>query len=325
MSQLGRTAIIVVLVALGGCKDKDQRLKRVPAPTPPALGSAEPPAKAKPAAPTAAVFGKAIAPFGPLAGVKLGMTEAEVKAAAPAFWNAQGALTKVTTDDVALEYELELDHGTLAAIKIQNTALDDMEPAIVEAWGPGTPNKDLMGSDQLAWFDPAAGVRAIARRYDLELRGYLPLEQLLGPDPVAIAALPKPVLGATIAELERDYGDQFVSDSPAHLALPPTEWERERTLIFMYVDKNGYGKARDFHVEIPDKASPGGKDAAVALFTKKWGAPKLLSSYGAKDKTMVFHARNPLIEVDRTYDDSGWDLRVRAKDDACGGPCFKGL
>ena len=40
---------------------------------------------------------------------------------------------------------------------------------------------------------------------------------------------------------------------------------------------------------------------------------------------MVFHPRSPLVEVGRNVEDKAWTVRVRAKDDACGGPCYKGL
>jgi hypothetical protein len=40
---------------------------------------------------------------------------------------------------------------------------------------------------------------------------------------------------------------------------------------------------------------------------------------------MIFHSKNPLIEVSRSVREKAWEVRIRAKDDACGGPCYKGL
>jgi hypothetical protein len=51
----------------------------------------------------------------------------------------------------------------------------------------------------------------------------------------------------------------------------------------------------------------------------------MLKSYGSDDETAVFHSKNPLIEVRRSVRAKSWDVSIRPKDDACGGPCYKGL
>jgi hypothetical protein len=40
---------------------------------------------------------------------------------------------------------------------------------------------------------------------------------------------------------------------------------------------------------------------------------------------MIFHSKNPLIQVDRSVRIKAFEVRIRPKDDACGGPCYKGL
>jgi hypothetical protein len=289
----------------------------------------EPAAAKRPAKATAATFGKTVAaPFGAAAKLKIGMGEADAKQAAPAFW-AGGALATVNGSDDDLAYKLTVEAGRVTGIEISSKSYDRLTPLVVAAWGPGLEAKNTLGGGRTVWFSPELGTRASAESSTLKLEEYLPLETLLGPDKVAIAALPKPILGATFEDLKRDYGPLLLKPDAEvkALYLPPTEWNTEHTEVYAMILERTH-KVTDYSFTVDDAAYPGGKDASLAAFTKKWGKPRMAKSYGSTKDTMIFHADNPLIEVDRepgVYNapgGSGWQVRVRPHDDACGGPCY---
>ena len=312
-------ALAFLLVACGKDKAKD---KGPPEPT-----KVVEPAKPEPpkqVETTAATFGKAVGPFGKVAKLKLGMTEADAKAAAPELFGAGGP-QKVSSPEEALDYTLVFDLGRLVRIDISSTSFTNLEELVAQAWGPGTPGKNLLGGEQMFWFSPQTHTRARADSSRFELAEYLPLEELLGPDKATIAALPAPIVGASLDDLKRDYSTRMKPDD-AHLYiyLPPAEWDREHVQVFaLYSERKK--KVSDYQFDIGDEGTPAAKEASLAVFKKKWGEPKLLKSYGSDRETMVFHSKNPLIEIDRDVENKAWRVRVRAKDDACGGPCYKGL
>lgn len=274
---------------------------------------------------TAAVLGKTpAAPFGKAAKLKLGMSEADAKMVAPEFFSAN-VTQPVKAPDDALEYALVFAFGRLARIEIKSTSFARFEKLATEAWGPGATMKNVLGGDQLFWFDPATHTRARADSSDLELSEYIPLAELLGPDPVAIAALPKPIYGASPEQLKRDYGTQMKPDDKLlHIYLPPAEWDREHVSVFA-IDSERKKQVVDYSFDINDEGVDAAKAATLAAFEKKWGKPRLAKPYGSDKDKMVFHKKNPLIEVGRNVEDKGWTVAVRAVDDACGGPCYKGL
>jgi len=321
MPRMNRTiALAVLLVACGKDKAKDKE----PPPEPAKVVEPAKPEPPKQAETTAAVFGKTVGPFGKVAKLKLGMTEADAKAAAPELFGASGP-QKVSSPEEALDYTLVIEFGRLVRIDIESTSLENLEKLVAEAWGPGTQGKTISGGDQVFWFSPATHTRARADSSDLELAEYLPLEELLGPDKATIAALPKPVVGASLEDLQRDYGAQMKPDEKLkHIYLPPAEWDREHVSVFVLYSERKK-KVTNYQFRIDDEGHPPAKEASLAVFKKKWGEPKLLKSYGSERETMVFHSKNPLIEIDREVDNKAWQVRVRAKDDACGGPCYKGL
>jgi hypothetical protein len=308
MPRMKRTiALVLLFVACG--KDKEKS-KPTPEPASKTVVESKPePEKPKPAT-TAAAFGKTIGPFGKIEKLKLGMTEADAKAAAP----------ELTDEPNALKYELVFENGVLAKIKASSTTYENLEKIVAEAWGPGTVTKGAIG-EHTFWFSPSTHVRARADSSDLELDTYLPLEEFLGTDKVMLGVMPKAAWGVSLDDIKRDYAAAFKDGDLKHLVFPPTEFDREHVEAFLLYSERKK-KVDNVSFEIAD-----GPDQATTLaaFEKKWGKPKLLKSYNAKEDTMIFHGKNPLIEVERSVREKAWEVRIRAKDDACGGPCYKGL
>ncbi len=305
----------LIAIALAACgKDKP---KDAPKPEP-AKHVEEAPPKPKKVEATAETFGKTPAtPFGKVAKLKLGMTEADAKAAAPELFPAK------SISDGGVTYKLVIERDRLVRIEIKDDNYNNLEKLVAQAWGPGTMGKGVLGDENPYWFDAANNTRAVADSSDLVLSEYLPIDKLLGgSDTVEIAALAKPVYGITLEELAKNYAGQMKDDK--HIVLPPAEWDHDGIDVFVLYSERKK-KVDDYNLEIADNGSEPAKDAILAAFKKKWGEPKLKKPYGSDKDTMVFHAKNPLIEVDRNVENKAWSIRVRPKDDACGGPCYKGL
>ncbi|MDQ3336219.1 MAG: hypothetical protein M4D80_13705 [Myxococcota bacterium] len=302
-------AVAVLLVACSKGEDKakdkapDPSTKTVVEPTP------EPPKKK--AETTAAAFGKTIGMFGKVANLKWGMSEAEVKAAAPDLVDAEQAL------ELTPEYEF----NRLVRIKVKSTSFANLEKLVAEAWGPGIVAKGVIGENTF-WFSPSTHTRGRADSSDIELAEYLPLEELLGPDKVGLAIFPKAPWGASLEDVKATYGDKMKPDEKLHhVYFPPTEYDRDHLSVFLLYSK-GKGKVDSVNFEIADGPD---QQTTFAAFEKKWGKPKMKKSYGSDDEDAIFHSKNPLIQVQRSVRVKAWDVHIRLKDDACGGPCYKGL
>ena len=315
-------AVIVALVVFG-CGKETKQDKAKPAPEPKAVEVAPPaPEPTKRKQTTAGALGKTpAAPFGKIANAKLGMSEADAKAAVPELFTGK----PLVDEENALSFTPVIEQGRLWRIEIRSTSLDNMERLASEAWGEGTKAKGTIG-EVMYWWDPATNTRAIADSSDLDLAYYVPLAQLLGePGKVAIAALPKPVLGVSPDQLRASYGPQMKpGDKLLHIYLPPTEWEREHVSVFV-MNSDRKKKTTDYSILFSYKATPTAKDDLLAAFKTKWGEPKIKTSYGSRDPSFIFHKKQPLVQVDESTVDHAWRLGVRLKDDACGAPCFKGL
>jgi hypothetical protein len=309
MPRMKRTIAVVILLVACGKDDKSK--DKAPDPTSKTVVEPKPEPPKKKAETTAAALGKTIGPFGKIANLKWGMTEAEVNAAAPDLVDVEHAL------EFTPEYEL----GKLARVEARSTSFARMENIAAEAWGKGTVAKGIIG-EETYWFSPATHTRAVAHSSELVIGEYLPLEELLGPDKVQLAIFPKPVWGVSLEDVTATYGDKMKPEEKLHhIYFPPTEYDRERLAVFLLYSK-GKGKVASASFEIndgPDQA------AILAAFEKKWGKPKLKKGYGSDKEDMIFHSKNPLIQVDRSVRIKAFDVRIRPKDDACGGPCYKGL
>ena len=295
---------------------------------------------------TPAFFGAKIGPMGSLTKLKIGMTEAEVKAAAPEFFDGKGhdQLTDSTVKD--LDYGVSFLDGRINSLRLANLGKGDYRPQIATAWGPGIDAKDEIDRAETVWFDPQTHWRAIAEAPTtvggaLTITQYTPIAEALGPDPVELAIFPKPILGATADELRAAYPQFFQSQTKEQLdasakqaeedakkmgvnanlgrasagltdlKLPPMEWDGMYTsVLLMFDDKTG--KVTSYHFTVTDKNAPGAKEASLALFKKKWGEPKVKKSYQEK---LIFHAKNPSITISRDAMDGGWEIEVAPKPD----------
>jgi hypothetical protein len=203
--------LLMAALALAACSKSSESESKSSKVTEPATATPKA-ARPEPKPATAADFGKVPAPFGMLAKLKIGMTEAEAKAAAPQFWDKKGESRLVDTDWQDLHYSISFVDGRLNHFGLSNLGKTDLRGLLKQAWGPGIEAKNDIDYPYTVWFDAQTRWRAIVEARDgggLELTQYLPIEALLGPDPVELAVFPKPMLGASPAELQASYPDLF--------------------------------------------------------------------------------------------------------------------
>ncbi|MBS1118624.1 MAG: hypothetical protein H6Q90_852 [Deltaproteobacteria bacterium] len=115
-------------------------------------------------------FGKAVAPPGPLASVRIGMTVDEAKAVlpeltAPAQVDAQNRVAHVAGGLDEVVGNLWFTAGPDKAVRIHALSLDLpglklAETAITRAWGPGTPGSGKPDETVRTWSDAATGWQA---------------------------------------------------------------------------------------------------------------------------------------------------------------------
>jgi hypothetical protein len=337
--------LLMAALALAACSKSSESESKSSKVTEPATATPKA-ARPEPKPATAADFGKVPAPFGMLAKLKIGMTEAEAKAAAPQFWDKKGESRLVDTDWQDLHYSISFVDGRLNHFGLSNLGKTDLRGLLKQAWGPGIEAKNDIDYPYTVWFDAQTRWRAIVEARDgggLELTQYLPIEALLGPDPVELAVFPKPMLGASPAELQASYPDLFqhktkeqldaasrtaeaqakqlgtdvklgsASTDLTTMKLPPLEWSSMYTDVLLLFDE-AKTKLRIYKITINDKGAPGAADTTLALMKKKWGEPKVKKTYKEK---LIFRPKQPAIVVERDATDRGWEITYGAKlDDA---------
>ena len=215
----------------------------------------------------AAYFGNAVAPPAVLGGLKPWMQRAEIEKLLPRF--AHGEIP-AGREDVRIALDLDRE-GRLRSVLV--AGMPDTARAVLEqAWGP----RDASGT----WWNPQGGWRAKLDEdlHSLQLFPYVPAARLFGAGPT-IAALPKPILGATRDKLAAAY--------PA-LALPPIEDGLGPTSVAVTFDRKGI--ATKLAITLPF-ATQARRDELVKLFAAKWG------SATQTGQTYVFPTRTPKIEA----------------------------
>ncbi len=243
----------------------------------------------KPKAPiTAALFGKTVAPPGVLGTVKRGMPSAEAEK---------------TLNDANEKSEVEGLHWWMGLSK--DGKLDDVliefpvakKGVVAEAWGPGQ-DTDRGGHPVTVWFNPDTGTRAAlsddGKEATLRFEEYTPLKKLLGDGP-AIAALSKPFVGLTKAELGQAYPE--IADKEGHVWLPATEWEFGSGITVSPYPLEGAIESVAFSIPYK-KGDDASKAEVLAAFEAKWGKPKEKDPVDAKN--LIFNAANPRVEVSET-------------------------
>jgi len=213
----------------------------------------------------AAFFGTEVAPPGELARVRPGMSRDDVRAVAP--HHAGGGVVPVGYEDVRTSLDFDAT-GRVRDVMIGG--LPASGRALLErAWG-----KAAETPRGLLWLG-TGGWRAI---YDetlrtLQLAGYITAAQLLGPGP-GIAALPRPVLGATPDQVAAAYPTFHAST----IDLPATEAAALATPVALDVTAG-----RVTGVTIPLAFdSPARRDELLALLAAKWGKPVHRTDAGAR-------------------------------------------
>jgi hypothetical protein len=200
----------------------------------------------------AAFFGAAAAPPGPLATLRPWMQHAEIATLVPRF--ATGGELPAGPEDVRLALDFDRE-GRLRSVLVSGLPAG-ARGVLERAWGP----RDAAG----IWWNPDGGWRAILDEglHALQLFPYVPAGRLLGPGP-GIAALPRPILGATRDQLAKVY--------PTPLTLPPTEDGVGPIPVGIDFDANGH--ANRVTIALPC-ATSARKDELIKLLEAKWGAAK---------------------------------------------------
>lgn len=266
----------LLLVSACGSKKTETTEKAEPTATP----------AAKPKAPiTAALFGKTVAPPGVLGTLKRGMPSDE----------AETTLGKANEAS-----EIEGIHWWMGLPK--DGKLDDIlvefpaakKGVVAEAWGAGQ-DTDRGGHPVTVWFNPETGIRAAlsddGKEATLRFEEYTPLKKLLGEGP-AVAALSKPIVGLTQAELGKAYPE--LADKDGHLSLPSTEWEFGSGITVSPYPLEGPIESVAFSIPYK-KGDDASKAELLATLEAKWGKVKEKDPLDAKN--LIFNSANPRIEV----------------------------
>lgn len=275
------------------------------------------------------------------AGLKLGMTKDEAKAAVPDL-PEDGTLKPEAYEDMWFNADFDDDSGKLTRVYF-SMKQDDAIKFATEKWGAPKEGTDLDSKVQW-WFNAEANLRAsIAPSFSegeahVEFTSYWPLTQLIGEGPELAFAKDAPLLGLTVADLEAKYPAFLKKESEEEakksqediaklageeakalmgkptasvdLEYPPTEWAKYWTPINL--SWSDEGKIERFWFGIDFEPHPPAKDEIFALFEKKWGEPKEEDDYG--DKLFVF-GEDPRIEVKEDTISNKWDITVEPKQD----------
>ena len=227
-------------------------------------------------------FGAAVAPPGPLAQLKLGMSRDDMRKMSTEL--ARGAEVPAGPEDV----RLAVDYGS--DDRVRSVLVAGLPPnaaeMIVKAWG--APEEV---SDAPTWFNPRNGWRA---RYDaqlgvVQLTEYMPLMAMLGAgDTLAI-----PLIGLTEQQIASAFPKRQQTKAGIAIALPPTEFATALTMVGLTFDPStGRTTAAVFALPFDTQQH---KAMLVAVLEAKWGKSKeklhrgkrVLTFPGAKQRVSV--------------------------------------
>ncbi len=311
-----RDSLVVVLagaaLAASGCgKDSDRAPDKTGSADKPAAATTANPPKPTPSKPaaaplTAAFFGSAVAPPAPLARFPLGMPSAEAKKLAPDAWLAEA---DVGVADVRAIWIDDGDRGTVSRVSVRFPV--KYKPLVAEAWGPSLAVTGEGGKDVYdVWFNRATKLRATMSEtvthedVNLDFERYVPLAEFLGDGPT-IDFFDRPILGATVADVKRDYAAKL---DRGGLTMPALETTLSSPGAVYLDPDDGSAPVSSFRFSISYRGYAALEDELMAAFVEKWGEPK--PSKRDPD-TMVFHPADPVIEA---YKESGkYMFTVRAK------------
>lgn len=271
---------------------------------------------------------------GPLAKLKFGMTEDEIKKAAPEV-EAYGASKEFK--DTYLGYYVPDDSKKLQSVRVVLEGEGvSLEKILVAAWGEPKRGTEL-NNPKLFWFNPDKEIRATlmtgyGKEKEVQFEPYLPAKKLLGEGKEKLGIETTPLLGATPADLQKNYPQYLevltkeqaeeqrkrieklagqnldaLGDATAstNLDLLPTEYGSTFTRINPTLEG---GKIVRFRVGIPHEPFPPAKAEILALLEAKWGKPKEQEEYGRKQ--WLFNAAGPRVLVEDDDISKQWDIEI---------------
>ncbi len=254
-------------------------------------------------------FPKEIGPIADLAKVKVGMTEAEVKAALPNKPAIIDSLVNAGPDEVLMSVYAPKATGVVQSSRMLMP--EEGVAMLKTAWGEPVETTTSIGQVQKVWFNAKTGARVTMDEKDpfgkvsLVFDSYMPYTQMLGEDKDVVAILPKPFLGLSAAEIKAAYADTAVTEGDdVRLRLPPSELEMFETRVHFFIYE---GKARNARFKIPYGTRVGAKEEIMAFMKKKWGEPTQGTDY---KKSLIFHAAPPVVKVSDDTISKGWDVEI---------------
>lgn len=259
---------------------------------------------------TSEFFGAHVVPPGELANLRIGMKLADARKLAPGPVDVRAGIA--TGVDGVREF-VKIDDKTATLSAIYLNLPQHAEDLIADAWSEGWRATEPVGKTVLVWPDPTTGWRAILRdalgySHDLWYDNFLPAAQLFGDQPDLLDGLPEPVLGKSVDQVKKAYGDA-VTGGAGHdlvLTLLPTEWERTATRINLAA---GGGSVRRMMFSLPYRPHPEARQTLLELFKRKWGEPKTRDDDG---KTiLVFRDDDPRVEVFDDAEHGAWKFEIR--------------
>ena len=276
---------------------------------------------------------------GPLAKLKWGMPEEEVKKAAPELEDGYSKAKEYK--DTYFGYYCPEDTGKLQSMRVVVEAEGaDLEKILTAAWGAPKKGEDL-GKPKLFWFNPDKKIRAtiqqgFGKEKEVQFEPYLPYAELLGEgkETLGFEVADKPLLGASYDDLQKHYGQWLeglskeeaekqrkqiekmtgkdlsaLGDAVAstNIDLHPTEFGSSFTRVHPKLEE---GKITEFRVGIDWEPFPAAKDEIFEAIKGKWGAePKEEEDLGRKQ--FVFNDK-PKVVVREDTITKKWDIIVEA-------------
>lgn len=272
---------------------------------------------------------------GPLAKLKFGMTEEEVKKAAPEL--EDGYSKSKEFKETWLGYYVPDDKKKLQSVRVVVEAEGvELEKLLVAAWGEPKRGTEL-DKPKLFWFNPEKELRATmslgyGKEKEVQFEPYLPAKKLLGEGKEKLGFETTPLLGSSYADLQKNYAQYLevltkeqaekqraniekmmgkkldvLGDAVAstNIDLLPTEFGNNFTRVNPTIEND---KIVRFRVGIDHEPFPPAKDEIFAMLEAKWGKPIEEEKYGRKQ--FVFNAAAPRVVVEDDDISKKWDIEV---------------
>lgn len=259
-------------------------------------------------------------PFGPFEGVELMKTpldEVEARFKELGGSKIEGLQGRYSAHSVRGRYEQWPD--TVNELVVSFPPEFDPIPALTETWGEPAKAPDDSGIkvngerfDALYWFNADDRVRArLTKRRStiLQFKRYFPFAQFMGEagNPRFGFEHEQPLLGATLADLEKAYG-RHLDPNMKSLWFPGREFDTFLLQVRYGLDDNG--RVDNFRFKLQYELGPSGsnpKQAVLDAFNRKFGEP---DSEQRGDEEVLVHSGNPTVELMDQPSWESWRVRV---------------